>query len=68
MDLEERVGADLLDCECGCGGEETGVLDFFDCFADGEDEGAVYKGEDDVGVVRVCDFMVMLMWFCWCEK
>lgn len=53
MHLQQRVGADLLYREGGCRREEPSVLDFFDSFADRENERAVDEGEDDVRVVRV---------------
>ena len=48
MHLQQRVGADLLYREGGCRREEPSVLDFFDSFADRENERAVDEGEDDV--------------------
>jgi hypothetical protein len=44
----------LLDCESRGGGEEAGVAHFFDGFTDGEDEGTVREGEDNVSIKLVC--------------
>lgn len=52
--LEERVGADLLHGEGGRGGEETGILDFFDRLADAEDQGTVHERQDDIRIESIC--------------
>ena len=52
-DLNDGVFTELLDGEGGSVRTETHVVDFFDGFADGENEGSVDEREDDIGVVFV---------------
>ena len=52
--LNKRVISEGVATECGRGSKETRVRDFLNRFPDGEDEGGVDEGDDDVGVELVC--------------
>ena len=54
MNLQECVGADLLDCECWSGGQETGILDFLNRLSNTEYESTIHEGQNDVGIKGVC--------------
>ena len=48
--LNKRVISEGVATECGRGSKETRVRDFLYRFPDGEDEGGVDEGHDDVRV------------------
>ena len=52
--LNESIVAKLRASQSGCGPEEAGVRDLFNCLSDGEDKSRVCEGHHDVRIILLC--------------